>query len=214
MPTKRIEPGTRPARPRSPRGEGGRLRGELIEAASDLMAEHGTAEAATLRAVARRAGVSAPSVYIHFADRDALVQAVIARRFHDLTDAIEAASDGAAPGASPGARLRAGALGYVRYGLDNPGHYRVLFDTPTGPFTADTEVAAHEAFGTLVDGIANCQAAGEAPPGDAFAIASTTWPALHGTVMLRIVTRNFPWPPVEEQVERLLDGLVGLRPAQ
>jgi AcrR family transcriptional regulator len=213
MPVERIEPGSRPPRRRNPRGEGGRLRDDLIEAASDLMAEHGTAEAATLRAVARRAGVSAPSVYRHFEDREALVQAVVAQRFHDLTDAIEAAGAAAGPDAGPPDRLRAGCLGYIRYGLDNPGHYRVLFDTPTGPFSEDTAEAANAAFGSLVDAIAACQEAGEAPAGDAFALAASVWPAMHGGVMLRIVATQFPWPPVEEHLERVLTGIVGLRPA-
>ena len=212
MPSQRIEPGARPRRARNPRGEGGRLRDDLIEAASDLMAQHGTAEAATVRAVARRAGVSAPSVYMHFPDRDALVQAVIAQRFDDLTEAIEAGVASAGPDATASERLRAGARGYVQYGLEHPGHYRVLFDTPTGPFSGDTEEAAAAAFGTLVDGIAACQAAGEAPPGDAFTRAAVTWPAMHGAVMLRIVSAHFPWPPIEEHLEQLLVGLVGLRP--
>jgi AcrR family transcriptional regulator len=214
MPSERISSRPPARRERNARGEGGRLRGELIEAASDLMAEHGSAEAATIRAVARRAGVTAPSVYLHFADREALVQAVVERRFRDLIAAIEAGRASVPEGSTPAEDLRAGCRGYVGYGLDNPGHYRVLFDTPTGPFTGDAEDAARDAFGTLVEAIAACQAAGQARPGDPFDRAAAAWTAMHGVVMLRIVSTTFPWPPLEEMLEEILVGIVGIPPRE
>ncbi len=209
----RIEPGASRSRRRNPRGEGGRLRDELIDAASDLMAEHGSADAATIRAVARAAGVSAPSVYLHFADRDALVQAVVEQRFHDLTDAVEAAIAGAGAEAGATERLIAGCRGYVDYGLTHPGHYRVLFDTPIRSFADETASAATVAFGTLVDGVAAAQAAGEATPGDAFTLAATVWTAMHGMVFLRLTNPAFAWPPIAIMLDVALTGVLGLRPA-
>ncbi len=214
MPSRRAahtEP--RPVRrERNARGEGGRLRHELIDAASELMAEHGSAEAATIRAVARRAGVSAPSVYLHFADREALVQAVIEQRFRDLLAAVQAASAAAGPDAAPAERLRRGCGAYVRYGLENPGHYRVLFDTPTDPYADPTDEAADDAFGALVAGVAACQEAGAARAGDPYDLASLVWSSMHGLVMLRIVFAHFEWPDVQEQLEALLVALVGIPP--
>lgn len=207
----RIEPGAPRVRRRNPRGEGGRLRDELIDAASDLMAQHGNADAATIRAVARQAGVSAPSVYLHFPDRDALVQAVVEQRFHDLTDAVEAARTAAGADAGAGELLVAGCQGYVNYGLTHPGHYRVLFDTPIGSFAETTASAATAAFGTLVDGVAAVQAAGEAGPGDPFTLATTVWTAMHGMVSLRLTNPAFAWPPIEEMLSAVLTGVVGLR---
>ena len=200
-------------RERNPRGEGGRLRDELIEAASELMARHGSSEAATIRAVARQAGVSAPSVYLHFADREALVHAVVERRFRDLIATIAAASAEAGPQAAPDARLRAGCRGYVRYGLEHPGHYRVLFDTSKGPFAGAAGQAGADAFGTLVEGIAECQAAGLARAGDPRARATAMWSAMHGLVMLRIVMTTFGWGPPEPLLDDMLVGLVGIPPA-
>ena len=56
-------------RRRNQRGQGARLREELIEAASDLLADQGNPDQVSIRAVATAAGVTPPSIYLHFADR-------------------------------------------------------------------------------------------------------------------------------------------------
>src|SRR5260370_15920122 len=70
-------------RQRNPRGQGERLRDDIIEAASRLLADPATPPL-TLRGVAREAGVAATSVYLHLADIDALILAVAQRRFGEL----------------------------------------------------------------------------------------------------------------------------------
>jgi AcrR family transcriptional regulator len=204
-----IEPG-RPRRQRNARGEGGRLRDELIGAALEVIAQEGSADAATIRAVARRAGVSAPSVYLHFADRDALLAAVVVRLFDDLTDTVDGALDGLDPATSPAGALRAGCRAYIDFGLDNPGHYRLLFDEPVKLSDEEAALASHDALGTLVDGIASCQAAGAARDGDPFTMAVTIWSALHGIVMSAISGRGFPEPDVDTMLELVLSGMTGV----
>jgi AcrR family transcriptional regulator len=203
---------TTPGRPRNPQGTGGRLRDELIAAAARLLDRTGDEEALTLRAVAREAGVAAPSVYLHFASKDALIRAVVAAHFAELRQAIVAA---AATEDEPATRLRTACLAYCRFGLERPGAYRVLFQTPRRiesdqPPDQFTYVG-REAFATLVDGIAACMAAGVAPPGDPTRVATTVWAGLHGIVSLRQTLPRFPsWPPVAAMVDDLLAGLVGL----
>src|SRR5215468_10258242 len=70
-------------RQRNPRGQGERLRDDIIEAASRLLADP-AAPPLTLRAVAREVGVAATSVYLHFDDIESLFLAVIDRRFSEL----------------------------------------------------------------------------------------------------------------------------------
>ena len=53
-------------RPRSPRGDGGQLRADIIEAARQILAETGAPEELTLRGVARQVGIAATSIYLHF----------------------------------------------------------------------------------------------------------------------------------------------------
>jgi len=210
MPMERIEPGRPRKRERNPRGQGAKLRDDLVEAATGLIAEHGTAEAVTIRAVARRAGVSAPSVYLHFTDRDALLQAAVEQGFHDLIDAVDGAIGAAGEDADPIAALRAGCTGYVRFGIENPGPYRMVFDTRVGPFASSTSDTAGDAFSTLVDGIAACQAANLARPGDPFELATVVWSAMHGMVMLQCGAEGFRWPPVERMLDRVLWGILDL----
>lgn len=192
-------------RPRNPQGTGGRLRDELIAAAARLLDRTGDEEALTLRAVAREAGVAAPSVYLHFASKDDLIWAVVAAHFAELRQAI-VATMGAAE--EPAAQLRAGCLAYCRFGLERPGAYRVLFQTARGG--APDQLIGLDAFATLVDGIAACMASGMALPGDPARVATTVWAGLHGIVSLRQAMPRFPWPPVESMVDDLLGGLVGL----
>ena len=75
-------------RDRNRRGEGGRLREEILQAATDLLERGGNAEAVTLRAIAREVGISAPSIYGHFEDREAIVSAVIDNAFSDFPRSI------------------------------------------------------------------------------------------------------------------------------
>ena len=64
-------------RERNRRGEGGKLRAEILEGATALLEQNGSEEAVTLRAVARQVGISAPSIYSHFPDREAIVDAIV-----------------------------------------------------------------------------------------------------------------------------------------
>ncbi len=197
------------ARTRNPQGEGFRLRQELIAAAGRLLASGADIETLTLRGMAREAGVAAPSVYLQFASKEALLQAVVDEHFAALRQAIETGSAGAQDAASG---LLAGCLAYCRYAAEHPGSYRILFNTPR-PRNVDSHFAGSEgavAFQTLVDGVAECIAAGVARPGDPFRIASDIWPALHGAASLRQFAPNFPWPPLDDQVRGILEAFAGI----
>src|SRR5688500_19624517 len=88
-------------RERNPQGEGSRLHDELIAAAGRLLAADGDVDALSLRGVAREAGVAAPSVYLHFASKEALLRAVVGAHFAALQQAIEA---GVSSGHDPASR--------------------------------------------------------------------------------------------------------------
>src|SRR5215467_3100458 len=112
-------------RQRNPRGQGARLRTEILDAASEILAESRDPKELSLRSVARRVGIAATSVYLHFADVDALAAAVAERHFSELGRAIARsyrAQD------HPVLALIAGCKAYCRFGIRHPGHYRVLFE--------------------------------------------------------------------------------------
>lgn len=193
-------------RPRSPQGEGGRLRQELVQAAGRLLAATGDEEGLSLRAVAREAGVAAPSIYLHFPDKQELVRAVMEVRFADLHRVIEQALSTAE---RPDARLRAACLAYCRFGLDQAGAYRVLFDNATTAFP-DTEVAelpGSTTIGLLGHAVGAVVGGRSGTAGDPVRVTGHLWAALHGLVSLRRSVPSFPWPPIEEQVEEITAAL-------
>jgi AcrR family transcriptional regulator len=204
-------PPARGERRRNRRGEGARLRGDLIEAAARLLESSGSAESVTLRGVAREAGIAAPSIYRHFSDKNQLVEAVVADRFQRL--------DGALTRAMAGARDAAGALraccgAYCRFGLEHPGQYQVLFSATLSLDPRPKDSPGPRVFGRLVNAVQACIDAGVARPGDAFAVATNVWVALHGIVSLRTSRPgSFPWPPVESLIEAVVSGQVGLPPS-
>jgi AcrR family transcriptional regulator len=69
------------------RGQGERLREEIISAAVSMLDDLADDEALSLRAVARVVSIAATSVYLHFPDRDALVLAAMERCHHELVQA-------------------------------------------------------------------------------------------------------------------------------
>jgi AcrR family transcriptional regulator len=193
------------------RGEGARLRAELVEAAARLLESSGDAHVLTLTAIAREAGIAAPSVYRHFSGLSPLIEAVVADRFQRLDEALVDAMT-AAP--HPAKALRACCAAYCRFGLEHPGHYQVLFSadlalSPDRPGDRPGE----RVFGRLVSVIQACVDAGYARHEDPSMMAVNVWVALHGIVSLRTSRPHHPWPPVDTLVNAALAGQVGLAPA-
>jgi AcrR family transcriptional regulator len=196
-------------RGRNPRGQGERLRGEIIDVALGLLDELADDQALSLRAVARAAGIAATSVYIHFADRDALVLAALERCHTDLLRAADQAEAGAA---DPVAALRARTALLGMWAREHPGLYKVLHESTLNQ-RADMSFKERMAE-RVTAAIRRCMDAGLAPPGDAETIALDLRTAVHGAVSLRVNQPELPWPPLEEQVDRFLTKLVGVPPAQ
>ena len=97
-------------RRRAPRGSGDLLRDEILDAATELLLDTGHAKAVSIRSVAERVGVTPPSIYLHFQDKDALLDAVCARYFDKLDEEMQRVSAGQSShrggAARPGAGLR------------------------------------------------------------------------------------------------------------
>jgi AcrR family transcriptional regulator len=139
----------------------GNLREALLQGAVRVIAELGPA-AFTLREVARRAGVSHNAPYRHFRDKDALLAAVAAQGFRELTRAMREAAERHSNALD---RLKQSGLTYVAFAIRRPQHFTVMFDAPVGS-SKDPEYlqAAQEAFNTLVNYIRNCETRRRRPP--------------------------------------------------
>jgi AcrR family transcriptional regulator len=202
-------------RPRNRRGEGGRLREDIVRAGAELLDEAGDEQAVTLRAVARRIGIAAPSIYAHFADRQAILLAVATEAFAELDERLRHARDVAPP--EPVARLRAVCAAYLEFSRARPQRYRVMFGgvwnaaraVEEGGITEDQAAGmGQEALAQLVSGIQECVDAGLSTSTDAFADAIALWVGLHGLAHQRTAAPAFPWPP--DLAERLTTSLAHL----
>ncbi|MFG2368535.1 TetR/AcrR family transcriptional regulator [Streptomyces mirabilis] len=154
----------------------GDLRAACLRAARELLEEDGSA-GLSLRAVARRAGVSATAPYRHFADRDALVSSVAAEGYRELAGYLTAAH----PAPATPDDLTAVAVAYVRFALDHPAMFRVMFAEPCDPGNEE-RVQATAALSEYVRGIVR----GAFLDADLDALSTTVWALVHGLAFLHL----------------------------
>jgi AcrR family transcriptional regulator len=202
-------------RVRNRRGEGARLRDEIVAGAVALLDETGDQTSVTLRAVARKVGISAPSIYRHFADQPSIMLAVVQQAFDELATELRRARDSA--GDDPRARLFATCTGYLEFARTHPGRYRTMFgglwmpDLETSSLTeADMHALGEGSLQLIADVLRDCVAAGIATSTDLSADAIALWVGLHGLAHQQSVTVSFPWPAdIEERLVLALAHLKG-----
>ena len=97
------------------------LRERIVDVGTELVREEGVG-ALGLREIARRAGVSHGAPRRYFPAYRDLLAAIARRGFADLGARLAAADAG-----SPRARLRAAAREYVRFALNQPGMFELMF---------------------------------------------------------------------------------------
>jgi AcrR family transcriptional regulator len=187
-------------RRRASRGSGEDLRAEIVTAAKSLLAESASADAMSIRAVADAVGVTAPSIYLHFTDKDDLLNAVVGDVFTELDAAMLAAADGLT---APMERLRAFGLAYVRFATTHPEHYRIALLDPCPRPNVD-EVLADAAFAHFNETVVQCIDAGIFAAGDPLPITIELWSAAHGIASLMITKPFLPWGDKEAVAERVL----------
>lgn len=163
------EPATRTAERLGPRAR------QIVATARDLLEQEG-ATALTMRRLAERLGIRAPSLYKHLPDKGALEAAIIATGFEDTAAALESALQAAlAARAEPLAAL---AVAYRAFALDHPHLYRLMTDRPLPREHLPAGVEDRAAAPLL-------RAAGD--PDTARAL----WAFAHGMIMLELA-RRFP----------------------
>jgi AcrR family transcriptional regulator len=205
---------TEPRR-RNRRGEGGKLRDEIIAAALALLDEGGDERAVTLRSVARKAGIAAPSIYPHFADQPSIMLAVVQQEMDKLTAVLREANDNA--GTDARARLFAIGNAYLDFAQAHPQRYRIMFGGLWTPSAEDTSITDADldslgvaAFTLLADVLSACIEQGIAHGSDdLYGDAVALWLGLHGLAHQRAVVRKMPGPA--DVGDRLIRALAHLR---
>jgi AcrR family transcriptional regulator len=202
-------------RRRAPRGSGDLLRDEILDAATELLLDTGHAKSVSIRSVADRVGVTPPSIYLHFQDKDALLDAVCARYFEKLDEEMQRLSVGQS---STVEVLRAQALAYVRFATENAELYRIA---TMGEWRSGSHVdaaLASSAFEHIRATVQSLMDEDTFPRGDAAAVALELWSAAHGVASLLIAKPHLPFGDAESFTDRVLraiftgnmvNGLVG-----
>ena len=196
------------ARPRSRRGEGERLRDEILAAADELLVETASEDAVSIRAVADAVGVTPPSIYRHFPDKTSLLVAVCLQSFDSFAEVMR---DARAPD-DPLESLRALARAYVRYGLEHPEHYRIMFmdrlDLSAEQYAAEL-MSESSSFGVLIETVRSLKASGILRPElvemDDFHHGVLLWSSVHGLTSLFVAKPNLPWADQEALVDGACD---------
>jgi AcrR family transcriptional regulator len=154
----------------------GDLRDALVRAALEIL-EDSTVTEVSVRAAARRAGVSTGAPYRHFADRDALLSAVAAVGYRELAGALVAAH----PAPKTADDLADIAVAYVQFALTRPGLFRVMFAEGCDRTDPD-RVAAVAAITEYVKAIAQQVV----PTVDSEPLATAMWALVHGLAFLHM----------------------------
>ncbi len=193
-----------PRRERARRGDGDRLREEILEAAEYLLARYGHDDAVSIRAVANRVGCTPPAIYLHFEDKTQLLFEVCARRFNELTAAVDLAVESES---DPLSKLMAGSKAYIAFGLANPEHYRILFmQKPilTPEQWRGLRASSTAGFNGLEQRCQALQTAGLMGNHNPTTVAIAVWQLSHGVVSLMIAKPSWGWNEVDDTTEHLM----------
>ncbi|MEU5839975.1 TetR/AcrR family transcriptional regulator [Streptomyces diacarni] len=174
-----AEPPTR-SRPRNARGEGDKLRTEIVEAMLRLIADDARMRPMplSLREVAREAGITAPAIYRHFDGKEDLSGAALKALFAQLLTELDEAEE-SAQGQAPDRRLATLAHAYCRFALQNPSSFRVMFNDRDPHRAEIAEVA--ERWRTAVTRLADTGMRLTQTPE---AAAMSVWSSVHGRLLL------------------------------
>ncbi len=164
------------------------LRTLIIDAARELFVARGV-EAVTMREIAKRIGYSATSIYLHFADKEAVLRAILDVDMLALATSLNAILQIE----DPVERMQALGYGYAEFALSFPNHYRLMFMAeriPCDPEKSSLQKnnAEQDAYFLLKTVVNDVYLAGrfKAELQDVDLIAQVIWAGVHGVCSLEI----------------------------
>jgi AcrR family transcriptional regulator len=193
---------------RKPKGDGHLRRGEILAAAEKIFIAEGYA-GATIRKIADAVGVSSTALYMHFRDKDEIlleicdgaIEQLLALNVDIAHRPIDALS-----------RVELMLRAYMRFALDNPNTYQLVFCGSSDGLSAEKQVTTAELGDRCYDEFAGpvreLAASGRLRTGSADSAAQTLWAACHGLVSLLITKPGRGWAPADELMNVMLDGLL------
>ena len=189
------------------------LRRDVIVAAAREMIVAGGVEALSLRRLARHLGVTAPALYSHVENKQALIRAVAEIEVGRLANDFDSVRD-----ADPVERIRAQSRAYVAYARENPELFSLILLTPP-----DLDVASlppgtplemtTRAFASASTAVDDAIAAGAIASDNPLLVALTLWSGAHGVATVLRLGLGLPPELEDAMTDEITDRiLAGYRP--
>jgi AcrR family transcriptional regulator len=198
---------------RKARGSGHERPEEILCAARELFLEHGIENVST-RQIAARVGISQTALYVYFKSKEDMLDRLVDAAFRKLGAALDAVNDSCL---CPVDYLRANFREYIRFGLEHPDEYRLVFMLRDGRRKVDERADNKSPVGDALFNVLASRIEQGIATGRLRCIktgrgaAQSVWASMHGLVALRLAFPDFDWIPVDElvdlHVDMLLNGL-------
>jgi AcrR family transcriptional regulator len=187
MPANTVDTRSKRLRQRSLERRGAeraQLREELLAAAERLLQAHGYA-GFSLRQVAEETGYTPTTIYRYFKDRDDLLGTVLDKWFGRFAATLDEADRSAT---DPRGRLLAQSAAYIRFAVEHPALYRVMFleRTDMGILPSGEHFVDDPAFGVLIRATQALCDAGLAGRRDVMSTAMILWMGVHGVAAMAV----------------------------
>ena len=192
---------------RKPKGGGHERRGEILAAATRIFNSDGY-DGATIRRIADEVGLSSTALYMHFRDKDEILVEICQGAMEQL---LTLAAQIAAQEKPAADRARDMIEAYIRFGLDNPSTYRLVFCSHGRHLSpesqAPVEMLGDRCFQKLHNVVAEIADQGRLKSPGAQVATQVLWSAGHGLVSLMITQPDRQWAPAPVLTTALLDGI-------
>ncbi len=185
----------------------GSLRPALLKAAEEAL-DRGGVQALSLRELAREVGVSHAAPRRHFADKQALLDALAEDGYERLGRELDTALEQAGPELEP--RLKALARTYIRFATDHAPLLDLMYAGKHQPGAERLREAADRAFEAPLRMVTEAAEKGDIVAADALRAGMVTWSTFHGIAAMANngMLGDVPLEPLaDDAVEQLLHGL-------
>jgi AcrR family transcriptional regulator len=175
----------------------------ILDATESLLVEGGY-EAFSIRRLVDRCGYTAPTIYHHFGDKPGLIDALLEEVFQKLVRMIRRVPESD----DPIEYLRALARAFVRFGLKNPTHYRLLTQ-PRDP-SSQLPRSVEQVQELLERPWLELWEAGRLRASDASTASQSFWALSDGLIHIQTSRPDHDWSKslVDDSVDALLRGLI------